>query len=118
MDFLSSKRGCGKPHAATRLIARHEVEFLAAQETPLCCEKPGKLGKHGIIAAAIFGFTWPVDRSVMASVIIEEHVRIPLGLATIAEFRRWSQTEDFPQGGRIDFVCGDIEVDMSPEDLF
>jgi Uma2 family endonuclease len=54
----------------------------------------------------------------MASVIFEEHVRIPLGLATITDFRRWALSDAFPQTGRIDFVCGDIEVDMSPEELF
>ena len=45
-------------------------------------------------------------------------MRIPLGLTTLEAFRDWSHSNDFPQIGRIDFVDGDIEVDMSPEDLF
>ncbi len=52
-----------------------------------------------------------------SSVIFEEQVAIPLGIASLAQFREWAASEDFPQRGRIDFIAGDIEVDMSPEDL-
>ena len=54
----------------------------------------------------------------MASVNFEDQVRIPLGLMALDDFRRWSHASDFPPNGRIDFVGDDIEVDMSPEDLF
>lgn len=54
----------------------------------------------------------------MASVIFEEQVAIPLDVRTLADFRRWAQSDDFPERGRIDFIAGNIEVDMSPEDLF
>lgn len=37
---------------------------------------------------------------------------------SLADFRRWALSDDFPQRGRIDFVAGKIEVDISPEDLF
>jgi len=36
----------------------------------------------------------------------------------LADFRHWALSEDFPQRGRIDYIAGKIEVDMSPEDLF
>jgi Uma2 family endonuclease len=52
------------------------------------------------------------------SVIFEEQFEIPLDLNSLADFRRWALSDDFPERGRIDFIDGRIEVDMSPEDLF
>jgi Uma2 family endonuclease len=54
----------------------------------------------------------------MATVLFEEQVEIPLGIKNLADFRSWALSEEFPQRGRIDYVTGRIEVDMSPEDLF
>ena len=54
----------------------------------------------------------------MASVIFEERVEVPLGVAGLADFRRWTASRGFPATGRIDFLGGTIEVDMSPEDIF
>jgi Uma2 family endonuclease len=55
----------------------------------------------------------------MAScVVFEELVEIPLDIATLAEFRQWSLSDSFPQTGRIDYLAGRIEVDMSPEELY
>jgi len=54
----------------------------------------------------------------MATVNFEELVQVPLGIDGLEAFRRWAQSRDFPESGRIDFVRGSIEVDMSPEDLF
>jgi len=52
------------------------------------------------------------------SVIIEEQIEIPLDLRSLADFRRWAQSNAFPEHGRIDYIAGNIEIDMSPEDLF
>jgi Uma2 family endonuclease len=52
------------------------------------------------------------------TVIFEEQVEIPLTIQCLADFRRWALSDDFPQRGRIDFVAGKVEVDMSPEDFF
>lgn len=52
------------------------------------------------------------------SVVFEERVEIPLDLRSLADFRRWALSDEFPQRGRIDFLAGRIEVDMSPEDFF
>jgi Uma2 family endonuclease len=53
-----------------------------------------------------------------AVVLLENQgVRIPGDAHAFAEFRRWSHSEQFPERGRIDYLQGDIEVDMSPEDL-
>jgi len=54
----------------------------------------------------------------MASVVIEECVSIPLGISSLEEFRAWAQSDDFPESGRIDYIGGNLEVDMSPEDIF
>jgi Uma2 family endonuclease len=52
------------------------------------------------------------------SVIIEERIEIPMNLRSLADFRCWALSDQFPERGRIDFVTGKIEVDMSPEDFF
>jgi len=52
------------------------------------------------------------------TVVFEEQVEIPLSLTSLDEFRRWTMSDDFPERGRIDYVAGRIEVDMSPEDFF
>ena len=54
----------------------------------------------------------------MGSVIFEERVTVPLNITTLGEFQAWTHQADFPANGRIDYVQGTIEVDMSPEDLF
>ena len=55
----------------------------------------------------------------MTTVIaFEDDVEIPAGLRDLAEFRRWCLSDEFPARGRIDYLDGRIEVDMSPEDLF
>ena len=51
------------------------------------------------------------------TVVLEEDLEIPL-VRSLAEFRAWATSEDFPETGRIDYIAGRIEVDMSPEDLF
>jgi Uma2 family endonuclease len=54
----------------------------------------------------------------MATVLVEGQCLIPGDLATLAAFRRWAASEEFPQTGRIDWLSSHIEVDMSPEDIF
>jgi Uma2 family endonuclease len=52
------------------------------------------------------------------SVIFEEQVEVPLDLRSLAEFRRWALTDSFPERGRIDYINGRVEVDMSPEEVY
>ena len=52
-----------------------------------------------------------------SSVIFEERVEIPY-FRSLAEFRAWALSDDFPERGRIDYIGGRIEVDMSPENVF
>ena len=50
------------------------------------------------------------------SILIEDQLEIP-AITGLADFRRWALSDNFPETGRIDYVGGHIEVDMSPEDL-
>ena len=52
-----------------------------------------------------------------SSVIFEERFEIPY-CGSLAEFRAWALSDAFPERGRIDYIGGRIEVDMSPENLF
>jgi Uma2 family endonuclease len=47
-----------------------------------------------------------------------ETLRIPPGVGTLEGFRRWTWSESFPEHGRIDFLAGELEIDLSPENLF
>jgi|ERR1700674_466018 len=59
-----------------------------------------------------------VHPAVVVALLDDEDVRIPGDAHALADFRRWSHSEQFPERGRIDYLQGDIEVDMSPEDLY
>jgi Uma2 family endonuclease len=52
------------------------------------------------------------------AVIFEDQLSIPADVHDLERFRAWCHSPAFPERGRIDFVAGDIEVDMSPEDLY
>lgn len=54
----------------------------------------------------------------VASVLLGEKVAIPLSIQSLRDFRDWSRSADFPVSGRIDYLGGNIEVDISPENLF
>jgi len=47
-----------------------------------------------------------------------EGIEIPAGIRNLERFRAWARSEAFPERGRIDWVAGRLEVDMSPEDVF
>jgi Uma2 family endonuclease len=53
----------------------------------------------------------------MSTLLLDQGIEIPT-IRTLSEFRRWTRSETFPQRGRIDYIGGRIEVDMSPEDVF
>lgn len=44
-------------------------------------------------------------------------LRIPTELPDLAAFRAWVQTAEVPQGVRIDYLAGEVEIDLSPEDV-
>ncbi len=43
-------------------------------------------------------------------------IRVPMEATTLAGFRAWACSEDFPQRGRISFLQGELWIDMSPEE--
>lgn len=47
----------------------------------------------------------------------EESVQIPAAALTFEGFRKWAQSDSFPETGRIDYLAGDVDVDMSPEEI-
>lgn len=51
------------------------------------------------------------------AVRIEDGLLIPAETGTLEGFTRWALSDSFPETGRIDFLQGTVEVDMSPEDL-
>ena len=53
-----------------------------------------------------------------AAVILDEDVQIPAEVFSLGRFRQWSQGSRFPEQGRIDYLNGLVEVDLSPEDLY
>src|ERR1043166_4240757 len=50
-------------------------------------------------------------------IIFEEQLRIPSEINDFGRFREWVASDEFPDTGRIDYLAGDVEVEMSPEDL-
>lgn len=50
-------------------------------------------------------------------IMYEENLPIPPDAYTFEGFWRWLESDEFPESGRIDFLDGEISVDMSPEDL-
>ena len=50
-------------------------------------------------------------------IAFEESLAIPPDASTFGGFERWAASAAFPETGRIDFLAGDVEVEMSPEDL-
>lgn len=47
----------------------------------------------------------------------ETTIEIPSGADTLDGFRRWAFSRRFPERGRISFLDGMLEVDMSPEEI-
>lgn len=52
------------------------------------------------------------------AIIFEENLRIPEDALSFDGFQRWAESDGFPETGRIDYLEGNVEVDMSPEDLY
>jgi Uma2 family endonuclease len=56
----------------------------------------------------------------MATVFFDEtdKVTIPAWVTDLASFRRWAETDDFPEEGRICWLDGEVWADMSREQIF
>jgi Uma2 family endonuclease len=53
----------------------------------------------------------------MASAVLstEQCIRVPSFAHSLAGFRSWAKSRDFPDRGRFSFIGGEIVIDMSPE---
>jgi Uma2 family endonuclease len=51
------------------------------------------------------------------ALIYEENLRVPTDAFTYDGFQEWLVSGEFPEDGRIDFLAGDVEVDMTAEEL-
>ncbi len=51
------------------------------------------------------------------TLVLQEQIEVPMDLRSLADFRCWATSDAFPEQGRIDYIQGRIDVDMSPEDL-
>lgn len=52
-----------------------------------------------------------------ATITVVDQVSIPVSALTLEGFRAWARSDAFPEQGRIDFLAGSVEAEMSPEDL-
>jgi Uma2 family endonuclease len=48
----------------------------------------------------------------------ETLLHIPAGVNSLEGFRRWTSSKSFPERGRIDFLEGELEIDLSGENLY
>jgi len=44
-------------------------------------------------------------------------LRLPADIGTLAGFRAWAQSDDFPEKGKFSLINGNILIDMSPEEI-
>lgn len=51
------------------------------------------------------------------SIALEEDFEIP-PIGSLEEFRAWARSDHFPERGRIDYVAGRIEVDLTAEEYY
>jgi hypothetical protein len=55
----------------------------------------------------------------MVTFVIEsDQVSVPEWVTDLNSFRRWADSEDFPETGRICYLNGEVWVDMSKEQIF
>ncbi len=63
-----------------------------------------------------------LDLPVFPAITFFDHVgtlsfSVPASASSLAGFRQWALSDDFPERGKIAFVAGGLIVDMSPESL-
>lgn len=55
----------------------------------------------------------------MVTFVVEsDQVSVPTWVTDLVSFRRWTDSDDFPETGRICYLGGEVWVDMSKEQLF
>jgi len=51
------------------------------------------------------------------AIVIEGRIRVPADVFDLERFRDWAHSAEFPATGQYSYIGGDIEVDMSPEEI-
>ena len=51
------------------------------------------------------------------SVPDDSRPHVPRSARRLPGFRAWAQSDRFPKTGRVDYLSGEVDIDMSPEDL-
>lgn len=51
------------------------------------------------------------------AIVIDGHSRIPADVFTFERFRRWAHSDDFPERGKVSFLGGEVNFDLSPENI-
>ncbi|MBI2805757.1 MAG: Uma2 family endonuclease [Planctomycetes bacterium] len=59
-----------------------------------------------------------VPNPVRADVVVENRIIVPGWVNTLAEYRRWAETDDYPQTGWVSYLDGKIWVDPNLEEFF
>jgi Uma2 family endonuclease len=54
----------------------------------------------------------------MIVTVIDGKISVPCWVVDIDSFRRWTDADDFPQQGRVWWLCGEVWADMSKEQIF
>lgn len=57
-----------------------------------------------------------VAQAAPARVVIQGELEIP-PIKSLEEFREWARSDAFPERGRIDYICGCIEVDTMTDEM-
>ena len=53
----------------------------------------------------------------MSTIAVQEDIRIPTWVIDLESFRRWAQSDRFPERGRFSHLAGGLWVDLSMESL-
>jgi len=54
----------------------------------------------------------------MVVTVIDGKISVPFWVVDIDSFRRWTDTDDFPEKGQVWWLCGEVWADMSKEQIF
>ncbi|HUY34466.1 MAG TPA: Uma2 family endonuclease [Pirellulales bacterium] len=53
----------------------------------------------------------------MSGIIIDGRLRVPADVASLQKFREWVHADDFPEKLHVSYISGNVEVEMSPENV-
>lgn len=54
----------------------------------------------------------------MMVTVIDGKISVPCWVVDLESFRRWTDCDDFPEQGRVWWLCGEVWADMSKEQIF